>query len=265
MEPIIQVKNLVKTFETAISKAKKVIVNNDNAGVNLLKGNFITFGLNNADYTAKNIDFNKNGTCFDIYHNNKLLISMTISLGGIHNVYNTLAVVAAINESGEISISKLQQHFKTFTGMGRRFQKVGEINGINLYDDYAHHPTEIKATLESTAQKFGKEHIVAVFQPHRYTRLKALWEEFKHSFENANRIIVTDVYAASEDSIEGISGEEFASELENAEYISGSIEEVGYKLTPTLKTGDVVIGLGAGTITNLGKYIIKANGDLACK
>lgn len=256
--------DLIKTFNIALSKAKKVIINNDNEGTNLLKGNFITFGLNNSDYTAKNIQLNKNNTTFEIYYKNNLLLPLSISLGGIHNVYNSLAVIAALNEAG-VYVKDLGAHFKTFTGMGRRFQKVGEMNGIELYDDYAHHPTEIKATLDSTAQKFGKEHIVAVFQPHRYTRLKSLWNEFKNSFDNSGRIIVTDVYAASEDPIDGISGERFASELTNAEYISGSIEEVGYKLMPTLKTGDVVVGLGAGTITNLGKSLLKANEDLACK
>ena len=191
---------------------------------------------------------------------------ISISLGGIHNVYNTLAVIAALNETDLSSkLCGLAEYFKSFTGMGRRFQKVGEINGIELYDDYAHHPTEIKATLDSTAQKFGKEHIVAVFQPHRYTRLKGLWDEFKDSFYNAKRVIVTDVYAASENKIDGISGENFASELEKAEYISGSINEVAKKLLPTLKSGDVVVGLGAGTITDLGKSLLKANGDLACK
>jgi UDP-N-acetylmuramate--alanine ligase len=186
-------------------------------------------------------------------------------LGGIHNVYNTLAVIAALNEAGYNDMEKLVPYFSSFSGMGRRFQKVGEIDGIQLYDDYAHHPTEIKATLESAAQKFGKEHVVAVFQPHRYTRLKSLWNEFKQSFENSRRVIVTDIYAASEDKIDGVSSERFVSEMSGAEYLSGSMEDVAKKLLPTLQKGDIVIGLGAGTITNLGKSILKANGDLACK
>lgn len=256
--------DLVKTFNIAVSKAKKVIINADNKGVNLLNGDFVTFGLNNADYVAKNIELNSTETKFDVYYKGKLLSPIVLQLGGAHNVYNALAVIAALREAGA-DIYALVNYFKTFTGMGRRFQKVGEISGIQLYDDYAHHPTEIKATLDSCAQKFGKEHIVAVFQPHRYTRLRGLWNEFKTSFENSNRVIVTDVYAASEDVIEGINSKNFVSELEGAEYFSGSIEEVARKLLPTLKPGDVVIGLGAGTITDLGKYLLKANEDLACK
>ena len=256
--------DLVKTFNTAISKAKKVIVNIDNNGVNNLSGEFITFGLNRADYTAKNIEYTKEGTSFEIYYKGSLLTNIFTPLSGVHNVYNNLAVAAALNEAG-LEINKIKDAFSTFSGMGRRFQKVCELDGFEVYDDYAHHPTEIKATLDAAAQKFGKENIVAVFQPHRYTRLKSLWNDFKSSFENSGRVIVTDVYAASEDPIEGVNGYKFASELQGAEYISGSIEEVGSKLYPTLKSGNIVIGLGAGTITNLGKAIQKASEGVFCK
>ena len=257
-------KDVVYTFDNAASKAKKVIINADNSGTQMLNGNFITFGLNNADYTAVNIEFFSDETKFDVFYKKSLLTSVTLTLGGLHNVYNALAVIAALHEAG-VNTANLQPYFKTFSGMGRRFQKVGEIKGIQLYDDYAHHPTEIRATLDSCAQKFGREHIVAVFQPHRYTRLKGLWNEFKNSFKNTRRVIVTDVYAASEDEIEGINSKSFVSEFPEAEYISGSIDEVARKLLPSLKSGDVVIGLGAGTITNLGKSLLKMNEDLACK
>lgn len=241
--------DLVKTFNQAVSQSGKVIVNNDNKGLKLLEGDFITFGLNGADYTANNIEYSKEGTRFEIYHNNDLLTDITITIAGVHNVYNTLAVCAALNEAG-VNLECIKDSFAPFTGMGRRFEKVAE----NIYDDYAHHPTEIKATLEAAASRFGKENIVAVFQPHRYTRLQSLWNDFKKSFDNANRVIVTDVYAASEDPINGINGEKFASEI-GAEHIGGSIEDVAKSLKPTLKSNDIVIGLGAGTITKLGKYL----------
>ncbi len=247
--------DLVKTFNQAISQSKKVIVNNDNEGIKLLSGDFITFGLEKADYTAKNIEYTKEGTSFEIYYKDIFLTDIFITVAGVHNVYNTLAVCAALNEAG-VNLDCIKDSFTPFTGMGRRFEKVCELNGIEVYDDYAHHPTEIKATLEAAALKFGKDNIVAVFQPHRYTRLQSLWNDFKTSFENAGRVIVTDVYAASENMIDGVSGENFASEI-SAEYIGGSIENVAKTLLPTLKSGNVVIGLGAGTITNLGKYFCK--------
>ena len=242
--------DLVKTFNQAISQAKKALINNDNEGTALLSGNFVTFGLNDADYTAKKID----SDTIEIYYKGEHLTKIKTQLAGVHNVYNILAVVSSLNEAG-VDIQKVAEYFYGFTGMGRRFQKVGEINGIKIYDDYAHHPTEIKATLDAAASKFGKDNVVAVFQPHRYTRLQSLWNEFKGAFSNAGRVIVTDVYAASEDPIAGISGENFAKDLVGSEYFSGDMKSVAKELLPTLKQGDVVIGLGAGTITNLGKEL----------
>ena len=248
--------DLIKTFDIAISQSKKVIVNTDNKGVQSLSGSFITFGLNEADYTAKNIVYTKECTTFGVYHNGEFLTSVRIQLSGVHNVYNTLGVIAALCEAG-ININDVKDYFFEFTGMGRRFQKVCDIEGIEVFDDYAHHPTEIKATLDAAASKFGKENIVAVFQPHRYTRLKGLWDEFKTAFDEAGRVIVTDVYAASEDPIDGINGEHFAEDLDGSEYLSGSIGDVARKLFPSLHEGNVVIGLGAGTITVLGKELEK--------
>ena len=246
--------DLIKTFNIAISKAQKTIINTDDAGARNLTGNFITFGIkNNADYMAKNIKSTPNGTNFDIVYKGALLTNIELVLTGNHNVYNTLSVVAALNEAG-VNINTIKSHFKTFSGMGRRFQKVYEFNGIQVFDDYAHHPTEIKAVLDAAATKFGSDHIVAVFQPHRYTRLKGLWNEFKGAFSNANRVIVTDVFEASESPIPGITGREFASQSK-FEHIPGKIDAVAAKLVPTLKPGNVVVGLGAGTITTLGRYI----------
>ena len=245
--------DIIKVFEKSISQSKKVIVNSDDSGIKHLKGNFITFGLNNADYVARNIQTTKLGTSFDIYHKGEFLTNIFTLLNGIHNIYNSLAIASAMNEAG-LTVDCKKHFFAEFTGMGRRFQKICDINDIQVYDDYAHHPTEIKAVLDGASSRFGKENIVAVFQPHRYTRLQALWNEFKEAFPNANRVIVTDVYEASEDPIEGITGKKFASEA-GFEHFSGSIEDVAENLLPTLKSNNIVIGLGAGTITNLGKYL----------
>lgn len=248
--------DLIKTFNQAIFQSKKVIVNADDKGVSQLSGNFITFGLNNADYTAKNIQTSNVGTSFEVYYRNEKITDIKLELTGIHNVYNALSVISALKESG-VEINKIKEHFTTFTGMGRRFQKVCELDEVQVYDDYAHHPTEIKAVLDAAATKFGKENIVAVFQPHRYTRLKGLWEEFKGAFSDAERVIVTDIYEASEDPIEGITGANFAKEA-GFEHFSGNIGQVAEKLLPTLKKENVVIGLGAGTITKLGNYLEEA-------
>lgn len=258
--------SLLETFEYLLSNLKptsKVLINNDNEGVMKLKNssNYITYGLNKADYTAKNIVYKHGYTTFDVYHRDNFLTSLKIILPGVHNVYNALGVISALNEDG-IDINKVSKHFETFTGMGRRFQKVLELDGITVYDDYAHHPTEIKSTL-SAMKSFTDKKVVAVFQPHRYTRLQSLWNDFKECLTSADRIIVTDVYSASEDMIEGVNSEKFTSELEGAEYISGDMSEVARKLLPTLSNDTVVIGLGAGTITNLGKELKNAKEELA--
>ena len=259
--------SVLETFNYFLDKNSnsKILVNIDNTGVQQLKNvdKYITYGLNVADYTAKGISYNHGYTTFKIYHNNKLLTDAKIILPGEHNVYNALAVIAAINESGCNDIKTCAKHLETFTGMGRRFQKVGEIGDIIIYDDYAHHPTEIKSTL-SAMKSFTDKKIVAVFQPHRYTRLQSLWNDFKDALSSADRIIVTDVYAASEDAIDGINSEKFTSEMKSAEYISGTMEKVAKKLLPTLNNC-VVIGLGAGTITNLGKELLKQNDILKIK
>ena len=176
---------------------------------------------------------------------------------GLHNIYNALAIVSVLDELG-FKFDDYAKYFSEFSGMGRRFQKVCDFSGIQVFDDYAHHPTEIKAVLDAAATKFGKENIVAVFQPHRYTRLKGLWTEFKDAFYNADRVIVTDVYEASETPIEGITGENFAKEA-GFEYTAGSIQDVADELYLSLKSGNIVVGLGAGTITNLGKYLKEVN------
>ena len=254
---------LLDTFKVHLShmaKGGKVIVNNDCNGIKKLiaanpEYDFITFGLNNSDYTAQNITYIGIGSEFDIYYKEQKLGSLKLSIPGRHNVYNALAVSAALVEAG-IPFEKIQAHFTDFTGMGRRFQLVSEFNGIKIVDDYAHHPSEIKTTLES-AKKAAEKRLVAVFQPHRYTRLKGLWEDFQKSFDDVDLLFVVDVYAASEDVIEGITSEKFVQSLnsDKASYISGNMEEASKKIAPLLREGDLVITLGAGDITKIGKAI----------
>ncbi len=260
--------SLLKTFETVLSnlsEGAKVLVNNDNEGVMQLKGasDYISYGLKEADYVAKNIVYNHGSTTFDVVYKNELLCSIKIILPGVHNVYNALAVTAALHQAG-CDVASIVRHFETFTGMGRRFQKVAELGSIVVYDDYAHHPTEIKSTL-SAMKSFTDKKVVAVFQPHRYSRLQSLWEDFKTALVDADRVIVTDVYAASEDEIEGVNSQNFVNELDGAEYIAGSISDVAKQLLPTLEENTVVIGLGAGTITNLAKELKNAKEELLWK
>ena len=256
--------SIIETFNKFLANLNpnsNILLNTDCSGVKKLDcKKFISYGLKDADYTARNIVYAEDYTTYDLYYKDIFLTDIKICLKGQHNVYNSLAVLASLHVSG-VDIDLIKPHFMTFTGMGRRFEKICEFNKISVYDDYAHHPTEIKATL-SCAESFKDRNIIAVFQPHRYTRFANLWEDFKKSFGNVNRLIVTDVYAASEKPIENINSERFAREM-SAEYIPGSIKEVAQKLYPTLKPGDIVIGLGAGTITNLGKELLSKECSVA--
>lgn len=266
--------SILETFEKFLSNLREnavIMANTDNEGVKRLvkyftehklahNAKFVTYSIGgNTDYCAKNINYGEDFTTFDIYYKGELQTTLTICLKGVHNVYNSLAVWGSLHKAG-VQMDLVNPHFATFTGMGRRFQKVGEFDGISIYDDYAHHPTEIKATL-SSSKSFRNRNVIAVFQPHRYTRLQNLWNEFMGAFSDVDRVVVTDVYAASEDPIEGINSEAFTNELKEkidipCENIKGDMKAVAKQLYPTLKSGDVVIGLGAGTITALGKELL---------
>lgn len=261
--------SILETFETFISKMPEdgvVLVNYDCEACMKLQGHkVLTFGLSDgADYQAKNIEFTSEYTTFDVYYEGEFLTDLKIILKGKHNVYNALSVLASLHLAG-VNLELVKPHFATFTGMGRRFQKVGEANGAVIYDDYAHHPTEIKAAL-SSAVSFKDKNIIAVFQPHRYTRLQNLWNDFLSAFDDVHKVVVTDVYAASEDPIEGVNSEVFVSDLTkkgvNCEYISGDMKTVAKTMFPSLKENDIVIGLGAGTITALGKELMALDKEL---
>ena len=218
--------SILETFETFISNMREngiILANMDNEGVKRLvkyfsvhelahNAKFVTYSIGgNTDYCAKNIVYGEEYTTFDIYYKNEFKTNLKICLKGVHNVYNSLAVWASLHASGE-DMSFVNEHFATFTGMGRRFEKVGEYNGVEIYDDYAHHPTEIKATL-SCSKSFRGKRIIAVFQPHRYSRMQNLWNEFMEAFDGIDELIVTDVYAASEDEIVGVNSQAFVNEF----------------------------------------------------
>lgn len=259
--------DLLDTFKIHIdnmAEGGKVIVNKDCNGIKKLIAayphtKFITFGIESGgvDYSARNMKFTEFGSEFDIYYRGEKIVSLKLTVPGKHNIYNALAVTAALNEEG-VDLERVKPHFETFSGMGRRFQKVAEFDGIRIFDDYAHHPTEIKTTLDS-ARLCNTNRLVAIFQPHRYTRLKGLWDDFLKSFGAVDKLIVVDVYSASEDAIEGINSKAFAQcfNTEDVTYIGGSMENAARKILPLLKSGDMVITLGAGDVTRIGGELVK--------
>lgn len=234
-----------------------------------IKRRRITYGLSaQADVTAKDIRFNDTfGSSFTVLKRGRELGEITLPVPGKHNVYNALAATAVALEM-DVPFEKIAEAFKTFKNANRRFQFKGEVNGISVVDDYGHHPTEILATLSAAKNSSGGRRTVVVFQPHRYSRTKELMDDFVVAFNNADVVYILDIYAASEQPIEGITAEVLAENIKryghkNLTYI-GDIDTASAKVVPYLKEGDLVITLGAGSVTRLSEEILeelKAGGE----
>src|SRR5690606_4072776 len=179
---------------------------------------------------------------------------------GKHNVYNALAATAVALEL-EIPFDKIAEAFLTFRNANRRFQFKGEAKGITVVDDYGHHPTEILATLSAAKNSAAGKRTVVVFQPHRFSRTQELMDEFALAFNNADVLYVLDIYAASEQPIEGVTAEVLTENIKkyghkNASYI-GDIDTAAAKVCKDLQPGDLVITLGAGNVTRLSEEVLE--------
>ena len=196
---------------------------------------------------------------FGIEYNGKPLGEFCLHVPGAHNILNATAAVA-VGVGLEIPIYSIQYALETFRGVDRRFQLRGEVDGVRVVDDYGHHPTEIRATLEAARQVTeGKIHVV--FQPHRFTRTQALLEEFAGSFSNADHLFVLDIYPASEQAIPGITGELVAQKVaahgRPAVFVSSFADAVTMA-SSAAKPGDLIMTLGAGNVSQLGPQIVEA-------
>jgi UDP-N-acetylmuramate--alanine ligase len=186
---------------------------------------------------------------------------MHLPVPGKHNVYNALAATAVALEM-EIPFDVVAEAFTKFKNANRRFQFKGEVDGVTVVDDYGHHPTEIVATLSAAKNSSGGKRSVVVFQPHRYSRTHELMDDFVIAFNNADVLYVLDIYAASEQPIEGVTAEILADNIKkfghkNVTYI-GDIDNAVEQVLPNLQAGDLVITLGAGSVTRLSDDMIAA-------
>ncbi len=227
-----------------------------------IKRRRVTYGLTaQADISAHNIRYNDSfGSTFAVWRGAEILGEIALPVPGKHNVYNALAATAVALEL-EIPFAKIADAFSTFKNANRRFQFKGEENGIIVVDDYAHHPTEILATLSAAKNSSGGRRTVAVFQPHRFSRTQELMDEFALAFNNADVLYVLDIYAASETPIEGITAEVLTDNIrkyghKNATYI-GDVDSAAKKVVSNLQAGDLVITLGAGSVTRLSDEILE--------
>lgn len=220
------------------------------------KAKGLTFGINssNANYSAKNISFDKNGfASFDVYHNNVFYKTFKLSVPGKHNVYNALSCIALCDEFG-LDRSDIKSALQKYTGAGRRFEYLGKVNGAKIFDDYGHHPTEITAVAEAMKNK-KYNHSWVVFQPHTYSRTKELLNEFAKCLTNFDNIIVTDIYAARETNTYGISSKDIVERIDSLgrkAYYIPDFDDIVEFIKRNAKPDDIIITQGAGTITQVG-------------
>ena len=219
----------------------------------------ITYSLEqDADYCAANIVFDEFAhASFDCIRKGENIGRVTLSVPGMHNVSNALSAIAVADLLG-VPFSKIKEGLKSFHGTDRRFEYKGEVNGFTIIDDYAHHPTEINATL-TAAKEYPHKEVWCIFQPHTYTRTKALFHEFVDALTHADHVILADIYAARETDTLGMSSEMIAEELKKKgcdAYYFPSFEEIESFCLDRCQKGDVLITMGAGNVVNIGETLL---------
>jgi UDP-N-acetylmuramate--alanine ligase len=224
-----------------------------------LEKRFVTYGESHqADYRAEKIEVSGHAVRFDVYRRQEPLGRFEVQMVGRHNALNSLAVVALADEMG-IPMAVAREALASFQGVQRRFTVKGEKNGVTVVDDYGHHPAEVKATLLGAREAFHRR-VVCVFQPHRYTRTRDLFQEFATAFNDADVLLLSDIYAASEEPIPGVTPEALVEAIRrcghrDASYVARA--ELAARTRSIVKAGDIVITLGAGDVTNVGPELLK--------
>ena len=251
-------------FASLIPDDGAVVVNFDDEeaikSVEGLSKKVISFGIDNkeADYRAENISYSAEGCgIFDVIRNGEKIMNVELSVPGEHNIKNALSAIAAAEFLG-ISYQDIKKGLSAFCGTGRRFERKGKVKDAYLIDDYAHHPTEIKATL-GAAQNVGNGRVFCIFQPHTYTRSYKLKDEFAQSFKLCHEVIFADIYAAREKDTGLISSKDLADAVNgvssNAKYL-GDFDSICEYIKKEMKPDDVIITMGAGDIFKVGDMLL---------
>ena len=220
--------------------------------------NLLTYGLYEGDFTAKNIRITKDGTTFLLLYKEETVCEVKLSLFGNHNILNVMAALADAYIFG-LDMQKSADALSGFKGASRRFEFRGKLAGAEIYDDYAHHPTEIKATIDTAKGKTtGK--IICVFQPHTYSRTKAFFNDFAESFSGVDTLILADIYAAREKDDGTISSEMLADKIKQSMsecYYIGNFDEIADKIKSIAGENDTVLIMGAGDIVKLTDILLQ--------
>lgn len=260
-----------KQFLSNLREGGRAILCADNAKVRRLAAEtdkqVITYGLEgeDADYMAKSISYDVNGTSYELYYKGELLTQVRLIVPGRHNVLNSMGAFAAAREMG-IPTDAILASLSRFVGVKRRFETKGKVDGVWVVDDYAHHPTEIGVTLQA-ARQTKPQRLLCVFQPHRYTRTQLLFDEFCDCFKACDELILVDIYAAGEDAIPGVSSKHLAEGVRQAtgqqvRYIPRLAKAEEY-LESVAQAGDLIMTVGAGNVFKIGEELVRELGRRA--
>ncbi len=252
------VEDSFRAFAERVPGYGNVVANYDDQNtMDTLKGldrKIVTFGLSpEADVHAENVRYHGARSKFDIYYKNNFFTDVTLNVPGEHNVKNALAATAAAICLGVRPLS-VKYGLAGFSAAGRRFEFKGKFNGADVYDDYAHHPGELKALLD-TVEKLNYQRTVLVFQPHTYSRTRSLFDDFVKQLSRPDVLLLAEIYAAREQNTIGISSADLAAKIEGSRFFP-SFEELEAALRETAQPGDIILTVGAGNVFRVGEDLV---------
>ena len=257
------IRNSFHRFAKLLPKDGTLVINGDIDRLDEITGDLdckiVTYGTNpSATYHAANVTHDELGEAsFDLVKNGEFVDRISLSVSGDHNVSNALAALA-VADLLDVNVSDAKKGLKEFHGTDRRFEYIGETNGVTIIDDYAHHPTEIAATL-TAARNYPHGRIICVFQPHTYTRTKAFWNQFSDALTLADVVVLADVYAARETDTLGIHCEDLADDIRRKgteSYYFPSFDAIENFLLETCTDNDLILTMGAGDIYQVGEHLL---------
>jgi UDP-N-acetylmuramate--alanine ligase len=226
-----------------------------------VKRRVVTYGLSHqASVSARDLELLPSGAHYTATFDGRALGRVSLAVPGAFNVANSLAAVA-VGLDLDVPFGAVCAGLEAFTGVDRRFQERGEAKGVLVIDDYGHHPTEIRLTLEALRRRAGERRTVVLFQPHRFTRTQALWDDFGKAFHQADALLLTDIYPASEEPIPGVNSEALARAIAGLGHRqvawAGDVEAATERLVAEVREGDVVLTLGAGSVWTAGEELLR--------
>lgn len=260
-----EIRESFRTFAQKLPKHGLLVVNGDMDCIDFIQegvaADIVTFGITgkNLTYSAANISYDEQGNgSYDLVENGQITDHINLHVNGIHNIMNSLSVIAVARRLG-IDNEDIKKGLLSFTGTKRRFEYKGERNGFTIIDDYAHHPTEIAATLNA-AKKYPHNEVWTVFQPHTYTRTMAFLDEFAEALSISDHVIVTDIYAAREKDLGQVHAKDIVERMKKYDvdvtYIS-SFDDIEKFILKNLKNNDLLITMGAGNVVDIGENLLK--------